>query len=285
MAMFTWAYETFDENELPDADRPKKDHELVRYYRAGNQFLESADETEVKNAEEEIADIIQGLDKGDNQTIQRVSRVVDEVLDGMKETLDRLPAEFDEFIKETKFLKDQSTEDIVNRLQSSPLSYTENGAWMLNLEEWDIEKPFIFLRSDGSTLYTTRDLAHHEWKFENFDRSITVLGEDQELHARQLRAALDILGNDTDQVIEVFHGWVNMPSGESMSTRKGTGVDLDDLLDEAQHRARAEVEDRLETRTRGELTESEKEDIARQVGVGAVRYDIVAKQPQKEITF
>ena len=71
-----------------------------------------------------------------------------------------------------------------------------------------------------------------------------------------------------------------------MSTREGTGVDLADLLDEAIDRARAEVEDRLDDRIRDDdPDEADVERIARQVGVGAVRYDIVAKQPTKAITF
>jgi arginyl-tRNA synthetase len=71
-----------------------------------------------------------------------------------------------------------------------------------------------------------------------------------------------------------------------MSTREGTGVDLDDLLDEAVSRAREEVESRLDDRIRDDdLTAADVERIAEQVGIGAVRYDIVSKQPTKGITF
>ena len=71
-----------------------------------------------------------------------------------------------------------------------------------------------------------------------------------------------------------------------MSTRKGTGVDLDDLLDESIRRAREEVESRLDSRIRDDdLSEGDIDRIAEEVGVGAVRYDIVAKQPTKSITF
>ncbi len=204
----------------------------------------------------------------------------------MTETLERLPAEFDEFVKETRFLRDSSTHEVVERLQSSEYAFEEEDAWQLDLEEWDIEQSFVFLRSDDTTLYTTRDLSHHEWKFDTFDRAITVLGEDQELHANKLNAALDILGNDTDQLEEVFYAWVNLPGGESMSTRQGTGVDMDDLLDEAVARAEDAVRSRLDDRIRGDdLTDEDVERIARQVGIGAVRYDIVSKQPTKAITF
>ncbi len=228
---------------------------------------------------------MRGLEEGDDGTYERVSEVVDQVLAGMRESLARLPAEFDEFVRETRFMRNGSAQDVVERLQDSAYAQQEEGAWQLDLTEWGVENPFVFLRSDGTTLYTTRDLAHHEWKFTNFDRAVTVLGEDQKLHATQLEAALEILGNDTDRLTSTFYSWVNLPEG-GMSTREGTGIDLDDLLDEAIDRAREEVEKRMGERIRDDdLTEADIERIARQVGVGAVRYDIVAKQPTKAITF
>jgi arginyl-tRNA synthetase len=285
MALFTWAYDRFDEGELPEPERDRDDYDLVRYYRKGNAWLESADEAETEAAEAEIEAIMRGLESGDEETYERVSEVVDSVLGGMRESLARLPAEFDEFVKETRFLRDGSAEELVEELRESQYAERDEGAWTLDLKEWGIEKPFVFLRSDGTTLYTTRDLAHHEWKFDNYDRAVTVLGEDQKLHADQLEAALEILGNDTDQLTSTFYSWVNLPEG-GMSTREGTGVDLDDLLDEAVSRAREEVEKRLDDRIRDdELDEDDVERIAHQVGIGAVRYDIVSKQPTKGITF
>jgi len=283
IAVFTWAYETFDESELPEPERDSPEYEMVRYYRKGNTFLEEADEGAVEEAEAEIQDILQGLEDGDERTYERVSEVVDTVLSGMTGTLGRLPAEFDEFVKETRFMRDGSTDDVVERLQDLDAAVYEEDAWQLDLP--DIEKNLVFLRADDTSLYTTRDLAHHEWKFDNFDRAVTVLGEDHKLQAEQLETTLQLLGHDTDQLDQVFYSWVNLPEG-GMSTREGTGVDLDDLLDEAIDRAREEVEDRLDDRLRDDDLDAEDiERIAHQVGIGAVRYDIVAKQPTKGITF
>jgi arginyl-tRNA synthetase len=284
IAVFTWAYETFDEADLPEPERDTPDYEMVRYYRKGNSYLDEADESAVEAAEAEITAIMQGLEEGEEETYERVSAVVDTVLEGMVDTLDRLPAPFDEFVKETRFMRDGSTDDVVDRLKDTEYAVYEDDAWQLELP--DIDKNLVFLRADDTSLYTTRDIAHHEWKFDNFDEAVTVLGEDHELQARQLRSTLEILGNDTDRLQTVHYSWVNLPGGESMSTREGTGIDLDDLLDEAIARAREEVEDRLEDRIRDDdLTEADIERIARQVGIGAVRYDIVSKQPTKEITF
>ncbi|WP_435062982.1 arginine--tRNA ligase [Halobaculum sp. EA56] len=285
LAIFTWAYETFDESDLPEPTRDKHDYDLVRYYRKGNEVLEEGEEETVEAAEAEIQAILQGLESGDEDTYERVGEVVDTVLSGMEESLARLPAEFDEFVKETRFIRDGSCDEVAERLKALEESVLEEGAWQVDLSEYGYEKKLVFLRSDGTSLYTTRDLAHHEWKFDNYDRAVTVLGEDHKLQAGQLQAALDLLGNDTDRLESTFYSYVNLPEGK-MSTRAGTAVNLDDLLDEAVERAREEVEARMDDRIRDDdLADEDVERIARQVGVGAVRYDIVSKQPTKGITF
>ncbi|QLD88884.1 arginine--tRNA ligase [Natronomonas salina] len=283
IAVFTWAYETFDESDLPEPARDRAEYRMVRYYRKGNEYLEEADPDDVEDAEAEIQAILQGLEAGDEEAYERVGEVVDTVLGGMRECLARLPAEFDEFVKETRFMRDGSTDDVVDRLKELDQAVYEDDAWQLDFD--DIDKNLVFLRADDTSLYTTRDLAHHEWKFDNYDRAVTVLGEDHKLQAEQLRRTLELLDNDADQLENVIYSYVNLPEGK-MSTRRGTGVQLDDLLDEAIDRARDEVEERLDDRLRDDdLDADDVERIARQVGVGAVRYDIVSKQPSKGITF
>ena len=285
VAVLTWAYETFDEEDLPEPDRDRADYDIVRYYRKGNQYLDEADDAAVETAEAEIQEIMQGMEEGDTETYDRVERVVDQVLSGMRQSLKRLPAEFDAFIKETSFIRDGSADELVDRLKETEYAVYEDDAWQLDLSRFGIDKNLVFLRSDGTTLYTTRDLAHHEWKLENYDEAVKILGEDHKLQDEQLRSALGILGDDVSDLRTQFYSWVNLPEG-GMSTRRGTGIDLDDLLDEAIARARKEVEKRLDSRVRDdELTEDDIDRIARQVGIGAVRYDIVSKQPTKAITF
>jgi arginyl-tRNA synthetase len=283
VAVFTWAYERFDEADLPDPGRDKPDYDLVRYYRAGNELLEEGDPETVEAAEAEVASIIKGLEAGDEATYERVAAVVDTVLAGMRETLGRLPAEFDEFVKESRFVRSGATDEVVERLKALDEAVYEEEAWQLDLAPHGIDKELVFLRSDGTSLYPTRDLAYHEWKLSEYDRAVTVLGEDHRLQADQLSTTLDLLGADTDALDQVFYSWVNLPEG-GMSTREGTGVDLDDLLDEAVARAREEVKRRTEGRKRA-IEDAEVGEIARQVGVGAVRYDVVSKQPTKGITF
>jgi len=169
---------------------------------------------------------------------------------------------------------------VSSRLKADSRSYREDDAYALDLSGRGIDKELVFLRGDGTSLYTTRDIAYHIDKFERSDRAINVLGEDHKLQARQLSAALDALGNDRDAEA-IFYSYVNLPEGK-MSTREGNVVNMDDLLDEAVDRASDEIEKRAGDRDRDV---EDVEETARAVGIGAVRYDIVARQPEKPITF
>ena len=279
VATFTWAVERFDGDELPAADRDRPDHQLVRYYRHGSSYLEEADPAEVAEATRAIDAIMQGLEAGDQAAYDRVHAVIDPVLEGMAATLDRLGVQFDAFVEETRFIRDGTAEEVIEALQELPESHMEDGAWLLDLTQAGIEKALVFVRGDGTSLYTTRDLAYHRWKLQEFDAAVTVLGEDHKLQADQLRATLELLGEDTAPLAQPWYSWVTLPDGR-MSTRAGTGIDLDDLLDEAVRRARAEVLDRDP-----DLDQETVDAIAQAVGVGAVRYDIISKQPTKGITF
>ncbi|HTX44011.1 MAG TPA: arginine--tRNA ligase, partial [Methanocella sp.] len=131
---------------------------------------------------------------------------------------------------------------------------------------------------DGTSLYTTRDIAYHMWKLSGCEEAVNVLGEDQKLAMQRLEATLKILGEKKVPRI-VFYSFVSLPEGR-MSTRKGVVVNLDDLLDEAVARAYVEVDKRRE-----DLSEDKKRKIADLVGIGAVRFDIVRVAPEKSITF
>ncbi|MCJ7606495.1 MAG: arginine--tRNA ligase, partial [Thermoplasmata archaeon] len=122
------------------------------------------------------------------------------------------------------------------------------------------------------------DLAYHSDKFGRTDTAINVLGEDQKLGMQQLAAALSILGTDRKPEA-VFYAFVSLPEGK-MSTRSGKVVYIDDLIDEAVARAYEEVKKR-----RTDLSEERMRVIARTVGVGALRYNIIRIQAEKQIVF
>jgi arginyl-tRNA synthetase len=141
-----------------------------------------------------------------------------------------------------------------------------------------MDKEFVLTRADGTSLYTTRDIAYHMWKLANCDEAVNVLGEDQKLAMQRLEATLKILGEKKVPRI-VFYSFVSLPEGR-MSTRKGVVVNLDDLLDEAVARAYVEVDKR-----RKDIPEEKKRSIADIVGIGAIRFDIIRVAPEKSITF
>ena len=283
VATITWALEEFDEDEVADieGEREKGDHDVVRYYRRANEVLEGEHgKEEAERAEKEIDKLLRALEDGDESALELVGEAVDRCLEGQLESLERLGASYDSFVRESEFVLDGSVDDIAERLKADARSYKEDDAYAIDLSDFGIEKELVFLRGDGTSLYTTRDLAYHIDKFDRCDRAINVLGEDHKLQSEQLAAALEVLGHDRDPEA-IFYSYVNLPDGK-MSTREGTVVNMDDLLDEAVERARDEIEERAGNRDRDV---EQVEETAEAVGIGAVRYDIVARQPEKPITF
>jgi len=283
VATITWALKEFDEEELPDVEggHDKGDHDVVRYYRRANEILEGEHgDEEAERAEREIDELLNALEDGEEAALDLVEEAVDRCLEGQLESLGRLGATYDSFVRESEFVLDGSVDEVAERLREDERCYEEEEAYALDLSDHGIDKELVFLRSDGTSLYTTRDIAYHLDKFERSDRVINVLGEDHKLQSQQLDAALDVLSVD-ERAESIFYSYVNLPEGK-MSTRAGNVVDMDDLLDEAVERARTEIEERRGERDREAEVGDE---TARAVGIGAVRYDIVARQPEKLITF
>jgi arginyl-tRNA synthetase len=166
---------------------------------------------------------------------------------------------------------------IVERIKKLNNAVIKDGALMVDLKDMGIQKPLVIQRSDGTTLYTTRDLAYHEWKAEQCDRMIDILGADHKLISSQLKAVLRLLGIREPEIV-IFE-FVSLPEG-SMSTRRGVYISADELLDEVEKAAYEEVNKR-----RPETHDEFKKKVARFVGIGAVRYDIIRVSPEKSTTF
>ncbi len=281
VATITWALANVDESDLDDVERDKADHDVVRYYRRANEILEGEHgEEAMEDTEREIDSLLQGLEQGEDEAHEAVTEAVERCLDGQLETLERLNASYDSFVRESEFVLDGSVDDVADTLEDDPRCYDEGEALALDLSDEGIDKELVFRRADGTSLYTTRDVAYHLDKFERCDRAVNVLGEDHKLQARQLDAALDAVGEERSPE-NIFYSYVNLPEGK-MSTREGTVVDVDDLLDEAVELAREEIEERSGDRERDV---EDVEETAAAVGVGAVEFDVVARQPEKPITF
>lgn len=276
VVLLAWGLENIDPSEVDTVDRDKADHRLVPFYRKANQMME-ADPGVAK----QVADMLVRFEAGDAEVIDTVRRTASLMLDGIVQSLKAINVQIDRFTWESDFIKNGAARSVVEELSSCAVCREDKGALYLDLEGCGIHgrgTKFFFTRSDGTTLYTTRDIAYHLNKFGRADRAINILGEDQKLGQAQLANALRFLGKDRAPEC-IFYSFVSLPEGR-MSTRKGVVVYLDDLIEEAEERALEEVRKR-----RDDLPEEKMVEIARNIGRGAVRYNIVRVQPEKQLIF
>ena len=272
-----------------EKERDKTDHKLVANYRVANKRMEAEPEVQ-----QEISEMMRKFEQGDKEVIDTVRHTAGIMLDGLKETLGQINVVLDRYTWESQYIADGSAKDVVEKLKASKYAgQTDDGAWYVDLKDFGVQgknTKFTFTRSDGTTLYTTRDLAYHLDKFTRADRVIDVLGEDQKLGSKQLCSALEIMGKD--KLPEpLFYAFVSLPEGK-MSTRKGVVVYLDDLIDEAVARAYEEIKKRRSnlseediSKGRTEMPEEKMREVARIVGIAAVRFNIVRVQPEKQFVF
>lgn len=277
VVILTWGVTNIPKGSVQEEERDKTDHKLVAYYRKANKMME-----EDPAVQEQIAEMLRKFETGDKETISHVRKTAEVMLDGLKETLAGINVTLDRYTWESDFIADGSARAIVEKLKTSEYAgQADDGAWYLDLKAFGVQgknTKFTFTRADGTTLYTTRDLAYHLNKFSRSDIVIDVLGEDQKLGSKQLCSALEILGCEKKPE-PMFYSFVSLPEGK-MSTRKGVVVYLDDLIDEAVSRAYDEIKSR-----RSDMSEEKMREVARQIGVGAIRYNIVRVSPEKQFVF
>ena len=287
VGVLAWALDNLTENQVDEilddseAVNPKwsdkKDHQIVRWYQAAQQLRSTSTDDSI---EEEIGKLVHASEHGDDTVLAKFEEAYTPVLNGMLETLSRLGIEFDTFTKESKFVVDGSVSKLMDRMQQLEIhGEADNGAFYLDLGQRGLKgkTDFFYRRGDGSSLYATRDIAYHMWKWSQCDNLINILGEDHKLQAKHVGMTLQELGEKVPEVM--FYAFIKLPEGK-MSTRKGNVVFMDDLLEEAQAQAAAVVRD-----LRDDLSDEEISGIAEAVGVSAVRYNIVKVSPDKGFTF
>jgi arginyl-tRNA synthetase len=277
VAILAWGIHHVDPKSISPAEVDKADHRLVGFYQKANELMEA--DSKVTG---EINAIIQDLEHGEKQALTMIHGAYSPVLEGIQESLRRIHITIDSYVPESRFVLDGSVEKIVTELKRSSYCHEEEGAFYLDLETFGIHgrnTKWFFLRKDGTTLYATRDVAYHRWKATQSDRLVNVLGEDHKLESRQVEIALQLLKVEPLPQA-VFYSFVSLPGGK-MSTRRGRVVYLDDLIDECVERAYAEVK----ARRGDELTNEQMKSISEQVGIGALRYNIIKVQPEKDIVF
>ncbi len=249
-----------------------------------------------KNPEEEINRLNRAYEDGEPEATKLVRDVSELCLQGFRETQERVEIRYDSWDWESDLVWSSQVSEVLQKLKTSPFVYTEG-----EVLEFDAEKvvrvfnlkaklglredyevpPLTLMRADGTTLYTTRDIAYTMWKFDRAERVINVIGMEQSLAQLQLKLALYALGysKHADNFVHFAYNLVTLP-GYKMSSRRGRYITFDSVLDEAVERAYEEVSKRSP-----QLIEKEKRDIANFVGIGAVRYALVDVDASKPVVF
>jgi arginyl-tRNA synthetase len=274
-----WPAEVREGARPPEGTSPtteKADHRYGRPYRFVSELIKKDPE-----AAREVAEVVRQIESGRPPPEARA--IAEAVLEGMLVSLARVGIHFDEFVWESSLVRDGSVASVIDRFRRSAHALVEeNGALALDAAAYGLPKEsatILVTRGDGTSLYPTRDVAYHLQKFGRFGRVIDVLGQDHQLHARTLVAMLSEIGESRRPEFVIYQD-ITVPEGGRMSTRKGKAVNLDDLLDEAVDRAKAEVLKRRE-----DIPANEVEEIAARVAAGAVRYHILRVAPDKPVKF
>jgi len=218
------------------------------------------------------------IEDGDEEALSIFRWFKDVTLKDAMRVYDILGVSFDSYAGES-FYADK-TDRVVRELEEKGLLKDSDGAKIVDLEEYGMS-PCLILKSDGATLYHTRDLAAAIYRKEtyHFDLCLYIVAYQQDLHFRQLFKVLELMGYDwaKTQMKHVSFGMVSL-EGQALSTRKGVMIYLDDLLARAQEKALDIIREKSPNL-------ENKEEVARQVGVGAVVYTTLFNSRIKDIDF
>ena len=252
--------------------------------------------SKVEDPELEVNEILRRYERGDEEVRDLIRGISKICIEGFKQTLSRCGISIDSWDWESSFVWNGDVDRCVKALRNTSFTFEKDGvleldaekiAEVLGLKETfgireDQEIPSLTLiRANGTSLYTTRDIAYSIWKFKRADRVINVIGMEQKLAQLHLKLALCALGyvEKAKRLIHFAYNHVRLP-GKKMSGRRGRYVTFDELLDEAVAMAYSEVSKRSPS-----LDEELKRRISEIVGVGAVKYALVETDPLKPVIF
>ena len=190
---------------------------------------------------------------------------------------DLLDVHFDSWAGESFYI--DKMQPVIDELKEKGLLVESEGAQIVDLSAYDMP-PCLVLRSDGASLYATRDIATAIYRKQTYDfyKSLYVVAYQQNLHFRQFFKVLELMGKEwAKDLVHVAYGMVSLEEG-SMSTRKGRVVYLEDVIDKCVEKALAII-------TEKNPSLENKEETAKTVGVGAVIFGALYNNKIKDITF
>ncbi|MCW3489004.1 arginine--tRNA ligase [Dethiobacter alkaliphilus] len=235
-------------------------------------------EAEEKPAlDEEARAWFKKLEDGDEQARQLWQRFRDLSLAEFKRIYNILGVHFDSYQGESYY--NEMLDDTVRQVEAKDLTEVSEGALIVNLEDSNMP-PCLLRKQDGATLYATRDLcaAIYRHQMHDFSKMLYVVGADQALHFQQVFAVLKKLGYEwADNCTHVPFGLIRFKEGK-MSTRQGTLIFLEDVLNRATELAHQIIQEKnpqLEN----------KDEVAKKVGIGAVIFGDLSNDRVKNIEF
>ncbi len=288
------AWEKYGNGETPQSSGKKGDRLIGDYYVAFDRHyreqikeLVNAGMDEEKAKEEaplmkEAREMLVKWEHNDQKVRALWKMMNDWVYAGFNETYKMLGVSFDKIYYESETYL-EGREKVMEGLEKGLFYRREDGSVWADLRNDGLDEKLL-LRSDGTSVYMTQDIGTAKLRYEDYpiDKMIYVVGNEQNYHFQVLSVILDKLGFKWGKDLTHFsYGMVELPEGK-MKSREGTVVDADDLMAEMISRARQMALDAGKTE---DMTEEEKKETARIVGLGALKYFILKVDARKNMMF
>jgi arginyl-tRNA synthetase len=276
-----WGYRRFHQGEEPTGDKTRW---MQLIYEEATRLIEDNPEYEA-----EARQLFANWEQRDPELVALWKKTRAWSLEGFMEIYQLLGEEFDVFFYESEFedIGKQSVEDLIDR--NLAIDERESGGPVLiKLDEIlglskETYRVLVLLRSDGTSLYATKDIPLAIRKFEQWgvDRSIYVIDVRQSLYLSQIFKILELMGYEqAKKCHHLSYEIVNLPGDVTMSSREGTVIMFDDYMKEALRRAKAIVEEKNPS-----LSPEAKDTVSRSVALGALKYPLLAVDNNKVATF
>ena len=288
------AWQKWGNGETPESSGKKGDHLIGDYYVLFDKhYREQIKELVAKGLDEEIAKqeaplikeahaMLVKWEQGDKEVRALWEKMNSWVYAGFDETYKKLGVGFDKIYYESQtYLKGKAK--VEEGLAKGLFERHDDGSVWADLTGEGLDQKLL-LRSDGTSVYMTQDIGTAEMRYEDFpiDKMIYVVGNEQNYHFQVLSILLDRLGFKWGkELVHFSYGMVELPNGK-MKSREGTVVDADDLIALMVADARRVAD---ETGKNTDLSEEEKQEIARIVGMGALKYFILKVDARKNMLF
>lgn len=292
-SMLAWL--KYGNGATPESTGIKGDHLIGDYYVAFDKHYreqiselvaQGMSEEEAKNEAPLIKEAREMLVKWENNDpeIRALWRKMNEwVYAGFDVTYKALGVSFDKIYYESETYL-EGKEKVLEGLEKGFFFRKEDGSVWADLTQEGLDEKLL-LRSDGTSVYMTQDIGTAKLRFQDYpiNKMIYVVGNEQNYHFQVLSILLDKLGFDWGKdLVHFSYGMVELPNGK-MKSREGTVVDADDLIAEMISNAKKMSEDKINKLT--DLTEEEANEIARIVGLGALKYFILKVDARKNMLF